>query len=178
MTGSVIPGDLPFQFGKATDGSVIDMPGTIITRQGDGSFVVTFGGNAVIRSFPPPTGEFAKLSAEKLKVRLRTSAENLREFHRQYFNEFMSFARNSDGNVPDGISGEFSKRYRSEYYNKHLDGAMSLASEAMNRFPKDTPSVTFQHRGAQILYHRSFSGARPALDVAEFLDSLALQLPD
>jgi hypothetical protein len=59
-TGATIPGDLPFQFGRADNNSVIDMPGITVTTK-DGITTVTPG--HLNRRFPPPTGEYSRLRA-------------------------------------------------------------------------------------------------------------------
>jgi hypothetical protein len=73
-TGAIIPGDLPFQFGKADGGSVIDMPGTVVTRREDGSITIEPGKIPVNRTFPPPTGEFSNLSNDEMRERALATA--------------------------------------------------------------------------------------------------------
>ena len=178
-TRSVIPGDLPFQFGKADDGSIIDMPGTIVTRKEDGSVVMTFGAIPVNRAFPAPTGEFASLSASELKARTGEIAGSLREFQGRFETEMRSLPRTSPPQVrvSDVVWKQFSEKYRYEYNTKLLDPAISIASEIMSRIEASAPGTSFQHPGANMLYHRAFAGPAPALEVAEFLDLLVSKLP-
>ena len=178
-TGSIIPGDLPFQFGKADDGSIIDMPGTIVTRKEDGSIVIMPGAMPVNRTFPPPTGEFASLSASALKARAGEIAGSLREFQGRFETEMRSLPRTSPPQVraPDVMWKQFSEKYKSEYNTKLLDPAVSVASEIMSRIEASAPGTSFQHPGANMLYHRAFAGPAPALEVAEFLDLLVSKLP-
>jgi uncharacterized membrane protein len=174
-TGAVIPGDLPFQFGRADDGSVIDMPGTVVTRREDGSITIEPGKIPVNRTFPPPTGELSSLSNSELRDRAIAVAAELREFQNRFQAENRSLPRLPPPQigVPNDIFKEFSERYRSEYNTKYLDQSLSIASEIMSRIEATAPGTRIQHTGALMLYHRSFAGPRAALEVAEFLDMLA-----
>src|SRR5229473_7018036 len=92
-TGAVIPDDLPFQLGRADDGSIIDMPGLVITRREDGTILMMPGAIPVNRSFPPPTGEFSSLSNDEMRDRARAAAASLRDFQNRMEAENRSLPR-------------------------------------------------------------------------------------
>ncbi|MBV9985459.1 hypothetical protein [Bradyrhizobium sp.] len=177
-TGAIIPGDLPFQFGKAADHSIIDMAGTTVTRQADGSILVMPGAIPVSRAFSAPTGEFSSFSDARLRERETAIAVGLRELQTRYDAEIQSLPK-----LPLDRRREMERLYKpvldkywTEYSAKLLDPAVSVASEMMSRIEAATPGTRFQHPGAMLLYHRAFAGVGPALLVADFLDGLAATL--
>jgi hypothetical protein len=177
-TGSVIPGDLPWQFARAADGAIIDMPGTVITRKEDGSMTIQFGAVPVTRQFPPPTGEFSKFSNSELRERAQEIAAALRDFQGRLEGENRTLPRLPQGGIADDVYKQFSDKYSLEYHTKFVGVARSIASEMIDRISKATPEATFSHRGANMLYWKSFAGPKAALTVSEFLNLLAQQLPN
>lgn len=87
-TGAQIPGDLPFQFGRADNNSLIDMPGITVTKTDKGYTVVPSGN--VNRQFPAPTGEFASMSVPELRHHIEITVGDLREFQDEFNKNFES----------------------------------------------------------------------------------------
>lgn len=174
-TGSIIPGDLPFQFGKADGGSVIDMPGTVVTRRHDGSILIEPGKIPVNRVFPAPTGEFSNLSNEEMRARAHVMAASLRDFQRRFDAENRTLPRlpPPQHGVDNELWKGFFEKYHTEYREKFADQSLSIASEIMSRIEAAAPGTRIQHAGALMLYHKTFAGPRAALEVADFLDMLA-----
>lgn len=175
-TGAVIPGDLPFQFGRADDHSVIDMPGTVVTRREDGTYLVQPSAIPVTKSFPAPTGEFSHYSNPQLRDTAKAMAANLRDFQRREMEEWSTLPRLPQGGVDDDVFQKFANKWRVEYETKYLNQAFSIASEIMNRIGTVTPETRNERSGAMMLLHKSFAGSRPAVEVADFLDLIAGKL--
>lgn len=77
-TDAEIPGDLPFQFGRADNNSLIDMPGIRVTRT-DKGYTIT-PAEHVNRRFPAPTGKFASMSALELRRCIEITVDDLHRF--------------------------------------------------------------------------------------------------
>jgi hypothetical protein len=178
-TGALIPGDLPFQFGRADDHSVISMPGTVVTRNSDGTITVEPAANPVNYQFPPPTGEFRGLTNVELKEREMKTAADLQEFEGRMMAEFRTLPRQPQGGVPEDIFKTYAEKYRAEYQDKFAGQCRSLASEMLARIESAAPGTKIPGSpGAFALYHNTFAGARPASEVAEFLDVLRERIRD
>jgi hypothetical protein len=175
-TGAVIPGDLPFQLGKADDRSVIDMAGINVTRKDDGTITITPGN--VPKAFPPPTGEFSSLSNAELKERARAISSDLRALQRRFEEDARKLTRLPQGGIEDHEFKAFSEKYYSEYQEGFAKGALSIASELLARLGTATATSRGARSGGGMLLYGAFAGPTPASDVAEFLDSLTQQLSD
>jgi hypothetical protein len=173
---AIIPGDLPFQFGKADDHSVIAMPGTTVTRKNDGTILVTPGSTPT--SFPPPTGEFSSSSNSSLNVRAQKLSAELRELQARADEDFKKLKRNESGGIGDADFKALIDPYASEYRTKLAPEALSLASEFLNRLGSVTPTTFSVGNGAQMILYKTFAGPRPASDAADFLDYLRQRLPN
>ena len=169
-TGAVISGDLPFQFGRADNGSVISMRGAVVTRQGDGIVSLRAGATPVPVQFPPPTGEFSRFSNGQLKAREIKMSADLRDFQDQFTAEIQTLPR-QDG-TPNDIIRTVGDKYSMEYQQRFVEEGRSIASEMLARITKKSPGATFSGNGGMMLYYGSFAGPRAALDVAVFLDTL------
>jgi hypothetical protein len=84
-TGAEIPGDLPFQFGRVENNSLIDMPGIKVTKTDKGYTVTPENVN---RQFPAPTGEFAGMLVPELRRRIEIAAGDLRQFQDEFNENF------------------------------------------------------------------------------------------
>jgi hypothetical protein len=172
-TGAVIPGDLPFQFGKVEGGGVIDMPGIRVTRKEDGTITVTPGATPVNRTFPPPTGEFSRLSDVDLEGELRKTARELRAFQTRLEAEQRALPQHLARDDLEKAASTLWAKYKAEYDVRLLPSAYSLACEALHRLRHKAPGDTLHFSAGSLLYHKSFAGPRAALDAAEFLEQLA-----
>jgi len=176
-TGAVIPGDLPFQFGKADSGSLIDMPGVVVTQRGDG--IITISPPAhTNRTFPPPTGEFTKLSSSELSEQIHATVSDLRHFQEVFNGDINGI----DRNLPKAEIGEkwnaVGNKYSLLYKDRFSKRALSLASEALVKIgtvegSSMSPSA---REGGTIVYHGMFVGIRAAGEAADFLEMLAREL--
>jgi hypothetical protein len=174
-TGATMPGDLPFQFAKADDNSVIDMPGITVTKQPDGTITVT-PGNAS-RQFPAPNGDFTMLSNVDLIAREESFCKELRAFQERFSADLQKFSTTGNKQADDTAFKDLTAPYFSEYKSKYSSTALSLASEFLSRLGTVTvPSMSARSGGGLVL-HQAFAGPTPASDVADFLDALGQRLP-
>ena len=179
-TGAIMPNNLPFQFARAADGSVVSMPGLVVTDNHDGTYTLNPGGNPVTLQFPSPTGEFSGLTNAELKAREIKAANDLRDFQNRMMAEWRTLPRDPHAaGVPHDVFTAFSQKYHGEYEKDFLGSARSLASEMMVRIVKAVPGASFPATsGMRDLYYGTFAGPRPALEVAEALDMLRQSIPD
>lgn len=175
--GAVIPGDLPFQFGRADDHSVIDMAGINVTRKGDGTIAITPGAVPVTKVFPPPTGEFSALSNEELKARAKALSGDLREFQRRFDEDGRKLKRNEKGRVDHEVFKAFADAYTDEYKARFPAAELSMASEFLSRLKTVTPTTSSEKEGAQMILYGLSAGPTFASDAAAFVDLLERQLP-
>ena len=170
--GAVIPGDLPFQFGRAETGGVIHMPGIQVTRKEDGSMTIGPSANPPPPlAFPePPDNRFHRASDAELKQRARVIAAELRQFQERFTVAFRELPRLPlpKGGVDDEVFRAFSKKWKAEYEQNHINEAYVLACEYLNRGHQLRAT-----RGATTLFYKSFAGPSAALEVADFLDAIA-----
>jgi len=179
-TGAVIPGDLPFQFGKADQNSIIDMPGLTVTKNENGSYTVS-PGEHVNRAFPPPTGEFSSLSNTALSEKVQIVVSELKQFQSDFRRDvFPPYTKVGP------IDEEYTRRstenwhkYQTTYEEKFSKLALSLASEMLVRIGSiEGSSMSPEARnGANLVYWGRFVGHNPAEAAAEFLKALASNLP-
>jgi hypothetical protein len=172
--GAIIPGDLPFQFAKASDGAVISMPGVSITRKEDGAYLITPGGaGPVNKQFPPPKGEFSALSNAQLVAREKDIASSFREFQQRVSEALDKLPRDQDQRARDAT---FTAAYEPfvDEYKKQFEGiGLDLASEFLARLGTVENAPRTANLGGQMLLYGSFAGPTPASDIADFLDFLA-----
>jgi hypothetical protein len=166
--GATIPGDLPFQVGRADNNSLIEMSGANFTRNPDGSITVTPGSRDF--QFPPPTGEFAKLSTPELRKRLALTATELQGVQKQFDQDFESALR-----APDKSVNNVSDKYR-PIFERYADLSFSLASAAMGKIGSLSSIPNEAMQGSILVYHRKFAGPKPAQDAANFLNFLSTKL--
>ena len=174
-TGATIPGDLPFQFAKADDHSVIAMPGLTVTKKDDGTMLVTPGSGPT--RFPPPTGELTKLSNSDLKLYNQGFCKRLHDLQTRLTEATQNFYRQNGGQRDDVAFRSLYDPYVSEYRTKLVHDALSLASEFLSRINMATPTSVSAQRGATMILYKSFAGPSPASDAADFLTHLEQQLP-
>lgn len=174
-TGATIPGDLPFQFGKADDHSVISMPGATVTRKDDGTLLVTSGNSPT--QFPPPTGEFSPLSNDDLKLQSRLLRENLGDLQRRLSDGMEKLNASQNGRTTNADYKAFYDPHASEYRTEIAPRALSLASELLLRLGSVTPTTLSANNGATMILYKAFAGRTPASDAADFLEYLEQQLP-
>jgi hypothetical protein len=163
-TGATIPGDLPFQFGRADSDSLIAMPGIKVTKT-DGGWEVTLPEN-VNYHFPSPPPEYAAMPTPELRRQLQATANDLRAFQLQFTAAFRQV-------LPDiAKANEVGETYRAEYEKRFLEPSFSLASAAMSRIGTITLPKT-ANSGSQIVYYKKFVGPTAAGDAATFLEALS-----
>jgi hypothetical protein len=172
-TGAQIPGDLPFQFGRADNNSLIDMPGINVTRTDDG-FTVTSGN--VNRQFPAPTGEFASMLVPELRRRIQITVSDLRQFQEDFNRNFFEPNRKwpSEAKAKTVLA-----RYGALYDQKFSRITFSLASAALSKIGTiDGSEMSREARdGGNIVYHGKFVGPDPAERAAAFLELIENKLP-
>jgi hypothetical protein len=177
--GATIPGDLPFQFGKAETGGIIDMPGINVIRQNDGSLSIQPSSKPANRVFLPPTGEFKDLSEAQIAHKLRVTAGELREFQKRYEAAWRALPRSPETGVENSVFQPFAEQWKLEYETKYINEAYSLVSESLARGLTITAHDQTESAGGTMLFYKAFAGPRPALEVAAFLDRVASELkPD
>jgi hypothetical protein len=169
-TEAVIPGDLPFQFGKAENDSLINMRGVQVTKTEQGGWIITPGQSNI--EFPEPPAEYAFLSTPGLRLELQTLAHTLHEIQAQYTAE----ARQAISDKKD-TSPVFEK-YNAIYQDKFADLSLALASAALKRIGTLSDVSRSAQSGGTFVYYKKFAGPTPAGDIAAFLDLLSVKLPN
>lgn len=175
-TGAVIPGDLPFQFGRADTGSVIAMRGTTVTRKDDGTLEIAFGGPSEPARFPAPTGEHSSAPNEDLKKITMALVQSLRDLQAHTDLALRALPRDETGRWN---GEEFRRAYDiyHETYKKDFElSAFSLACEHLNRIGTISVQSGSANSGGQHLLYKAFAGPRSASEIADFLDCLQKQL--
>jgi hypothetical protein len=124
-TGATIPGDLPFQFGRADKDSLIAMPGIQVTKTENG-WEIRPPENINVQ-FPPPPANYASIPTPQLRRELQSTANELRVFQTQYTADFRQAV--SDTAKLDVVMGT----YRADYEKKFSELSLSLASAALSR---------------------------------------------
>jgi len=167
-SGATIPGDLPFQFGRADNDSLIAMPGVKVTKT-DNGWQVSPPEN-VNYNFPAPPAKYAVMPIPELRRQLQSTANELRVFQNQYTVNFRQ-------SVPDTTKmREVIDAYKTDYDKRFSELSFSLASAAMSRIGMITlPKAASS--GGQIVYYKKFVGPTPAGDAATFLEALSERLP-
>ncbi|WP_316236832.1 hypothetical protein [Bradyrhizobium sp. SZCCHNR1015] len=176
--GAVIPNDLPFQLGKADGGSVIDMPGLVVTRKDDGAIVINPGAGSGERYFQPPSGEFVDMSVRDLKARMRATVHDLNAFQANFEKDFYDPGHKYPSKEK---AREVRDKYSAEYREKFSKLALSLAEAALFRIGRrvDASELSRQaNDGGRIILHERFVGPAPATEAAAFLAGLESKLPD
>ena len=179
-TGALIPGDLPFQFARADEGGIISMPGITVTRKEDGSFLVTPPSEPVSLAFPMPTGEFSRISNSELQTLMIALVHNLRDLQLRTDSNVSKLRRAEDGRINENDSISHYEKYTSEYKREFAESALSLVRECLSRLRSITispgPGNLGANMGGQLLLRKAFAGARPASNIADFLDQLQQRL--
>jgi hypothetical protein len=176
-TGATIPGDLPFQFGKADDNSVIALRGINVTKNADGSYSVA-PGKSPSMEFPPPTGEYTSFTIDQLNERAQILANELRDLQKRYETtsiEAWQASEGKSGEEKKSIYDATMKPIFSEYRSKLAPQALALASEYMVRLGQVSPPAN-AGSGAQMIIYQALAGRSPAADEAAFMDYLRDQL--
>lgn len=171
--GAVIPGDLPFQFGKASTGGFINMPGIQVTRKDDGIITVTPGKSEI--TLPPPPDELVWLGNEELKSRLRATANDLRSLQQEYSAQTAEDIKSLPNQEPLKNTIE---KYIGIYKDKYADAVQGLAAAALNRIGTiQQPDISRAAKsGGSLVYSKQFAGPMPGNDIAEFLELLVSKL--
>jgi len=181
-TNAIIPGDLPFQFGKADQDSIIDIPGIQVTKNENGTYTVMPGARPVNRQFPPPTGEFSSLSNAALSKKVQSVISELRQFNSDYRRDvFPPYTRVGP------IDEEYTRRstenwnkYRAAYEERFTKLTLSLTSEMLARIGSiegDSMSQSARE-AATLVYYGRFAGNNTAAGAADFLEAVASKLPN
>jgi hypothetical protein len=172
-TGAEIPGDLPFQFGRAENNSLIDMPGIKVTKT-DNGYVVT--SENVNRQFPAPTAEFASMLVPELRRRIKITAGDLRQFQEEFDKNFFEPNRRWPS---EEKARTLLTKYGTLYEEKFSGITFSLASAALSKIGTiDGSEMSPEARdGGNIIYHGKFVGPDPAKRAAAFLELLEKKLP-
>lgn len=163
-----IPGDLPFQVGRADKDSLIDLSGSNFSKNPDGSITFTPGNPEF--QFPAPTGEFAKLSTADLRKRLISTANDLENIQNQLDQDFRVAERTQAAFI-----GVYEKHRAT--LERYFDLSHSLACAALAKIGKLSAIPAEAASGGILVYHRKFAGPKPAHGAAVFLSFLAAQLP-
>jgi hypothetical protein len=184
VTGGQFPSDMPFPFAKADNDSFISAPGVQVTKKPDGT--MTIQGIPVTQQFPPPTGEYGKLTKRELQAEIAKASSDLRSFDTErsaaFGLVFQKYAAGAFTNNrrPPGFEEDWkvvTERFRPRD-NHFAKLAQSLASECMIRIGSlngEGLSRSAKSGGAFTL-HAKFAGPNPASDVAAFLDELSRRL--
>jgi hypothetical protein len=168
-TGASIPGDLPFQFGRADNDSLIAMPGIQVTKTGTGWQISPGQANLQFPAAPP---EFAFIATPELRQRLRDTANSLRQMQEQFTSEFRAA-------IPDNEKvRDVGKRYADLYDRQFAEIAISLSAAAMARIGTLSDLPRAADNGGQIIYYKKWVGPTPGGNAAEFLDLLSVRLPN
>lgn len=171
-SGAVIPGDLPFQLGKADGGSLIDMPGLVATKTENG-WSITPAANSE-KSFPAPPDNLAKMSSTELKQAMQALIGELRTLQRQFDDEFFEPGHKYPGHEKaDAVLQKYAATYKTEFSQKAFD----LASAALSRIGRLSNLSRDANYGGSVVYHKMFVGPRPADGAATFLETLEGHLP-
>jgi hypothetical protein len=170
---AVIPGDLPYQFGKASTGGFINMPRIRVTRKDENTVEVT-PGHAEL-NFPPPPEELVWLANEELRSRIHIAANDIRLLQREYSAQFDEDKKFLPDREPLKKTIE---KYIGIYKTKYADEAFALAAAALNRIGTiQQPDISrAASSGGSLVYAKQFAGPSPGNDIAEFLDLLAKKL--
>lgn len=171
-TGATIPGDLPFQFGRADNDSLMNLRGTQVTKTEDGGFRIAFGQSNSNIEFPEPPTEYAFLSTPELKTHLQALAHTLLEIQEQFTAE----ARQTGGDDKKWVT--VFQKYNGIYQEKFADLSFSLASVALKRIGTLSDVPKSAASGGELIYYKKFAGPTPAGDMAAFLDLLSVKLPN
>jgi hypothetical protein len=167
-TGATIPGDLPFQFGKADNNSLIAMPGMQVTKTESGWQVTAGKANL---EFPIPPEKYAIMPMSELRDELKTTARELRQFQENFTADFRRTLSDREK------TKEVLETYRISYESKFSDLSFSLASAALSRIGSLSEIPNSAASGGQIVYYKKFVGPTPAGDAAAFLELLSTKLP-
>jgi hypothetical protein len=183
-TGGQFPADMPFPFAKADNDSFVNMPGVTVTKNPDGTMTVSTA--PVNQQFPPPTGEYTKLSKKALRAEISKTSSALRLFDNERSEASqVLLAKYADSDFsknqhPAGYDDDWKalhKRFqlRTDQLAKL---AQSLASECMARIGSLEVSTlsTAARMGAGGVLNAKFAGPHPAFEAAEFLDELSRRL--
>lgn len=173
-TGAIIPGDLPFQFAKADDHSLIAMAGIKVTRNEDGTILVNPDAEPI--KFPPPTGEFSMFSNQDLKFHCGKLSTDLRCLQKLLYEETARIRADKETKIAEEEIGKVVGRYAAEYKRGIAREAHSVASELLSRLMSATFTTASAANGGRVVYYKTFCGPTPASDAADFLDELARQL--
>ncbi|MCS3449557.1 MULTISPECIES: hypothetical protein [Bradyrhizobium] len=167
-SGATIPGDLPFQFGKADQNSLLSMPGAKVTKTENG-WQITPPENITFE-FPAASPKYAAMTLPDLKRELLTTANSLRLLQNKYTASFRE-ARSDTTNFRN-----FADAFRSEYEKNFAERSFALASAALSKLGPVTLSQSATNGGA-VVYYKKFVGPTPAGDAASFLEALSEKLP-
>ena len=166
--GATLPGDLPFQFAKADDNSLIDMPGIIVTKDDKGIIHVTPPSNTM-RVFPPPTGEFSNFSAIDLINKTTETAADLRKLQSDFDREFFE----PDRKWPDDKKARLIyDKYNNIFRDNLAKSSISIISEILSRIASVEIPAEEAH-GSTIILHGILVGPNPALAAAAFLEAIS-----
>lgn len=177
--GAIIPGDLPFQFAKASDGALISMSGVSVTKKEDGSYLVTPGGaGPVTKQFPPPKGEFSSLSNPQLIEREKEIGAGLRQLQQHLQQTLAALPRTQDREARrSAVTAAYNAL--TDDYAKHFKGSdFDLGCEFLARLGKVDDVSNSAKSGGEMLLYKAFAGPTPASDIADFLDFLAGKLKE
>jgi len=172
-TGAKIPGDLPFQFAKADDNSLITMAGLTVTKNEDGTISVVPGNELL--EFPHPTDEFSSLSNSEIKIQLQQVCIDLVDLQERFFKDSSLFSENNGPPSNEDYNLLYQK-YASEYNTEFSEKVLSLCSEILRRLKRVAPDTHSTTNGARIILRKAFVGPNPASDAAEFLEYLGKEL--
>jgi hypothetical protein len=170
---ATIPGDLPFQFGKADGGSLIEMPGINVTKTEKGWEINTAANTN--REFPPPPEYLATMSLPELKAVMQANVAELRDLQRQFDNDFFEPGHKyPEREKAAAVYEKYKAIYNKDFSQKSLD----LASAALIRIGSVSNLSRDANLGGQVVYHKMFVGPRPAEVAALFLETLLTNLPN
>lgn len=171
--GAVIPGDLPFQFGRADDHSTINMRGVIVTQRPEGGYTITPGHSTFVF---PSSGEFSKLSNAELKGKAKFFIERLTAMQKAFNAEVFEGRAQP---MPYEESRIIYERMQSSFQNDLASDVISLCAEVLSRIgPVDGATLPqLARHGAMFLRDQRFAGPLPAKSIADFVEVIAKKLP-
>jgi len=178
-TNATIPGDLPFQFGRAEGHSLIAMPGVTVTKNSDGTYSVIPPAQTNL-SFPAPDGRFSKFSNPELKKEAALISAKFRQAQGEFLAAYQAAAnRDEKGQISDEDWRAFSVPLDNKYRVDLVPAGFSIVCELLNRTSGNLQLSNGTIRiGAQDMYYRQVASAGHADKVADFIEFLLQKVPD
>jgi hypothetical protein len=177
-SGSTIPGDLPFQFGRAQGNSLIAMPGVTVKKNDTDGYSVIPPAETNL-SFPAPDGRFSNFSDAGLKHEAVPIADKFRQAQKEFFKAYQAVERNAKGEISDQDWQAFSYPLDTKYRVDLVPVGYALTCELLVRVKGGLkPPNRNVNMGASAMYYRQTASAGHADKVAAFIEFISENIPD